>query len=70
MSEHEQYLAEKEKIDQLLSEGYNIYHAVENLDGAFVEFFHLKSGTKKTLHIRTANARKYFSSIFIQQKSS
>lgn len=70
---HRQFLEEKNKIDQLLQQGYYMKQVVENLSGAFVEFA-LKepdsSGTKKpneTLHIQSADARKYFSVLIMQQ---
>ncbi|WP_209124098.1 hypothetical protein [Alkalihalobacillus sp. BA299] len=73
MSEYHQYITEREKIDFLIEQGYRIKAVTENLSGAFVEF-ELKTpditGRKneiERLHIITADARKYFSSIIIQQ---
>ncbi|WP_332633577.1 hypothetical protein [Halalkalibacter flavus] len=73
MAEYQQFIAEREKIDFLIEQGYGIKGVTENLSGAFVEF-ELKepdpSGHKnpiELLHILTADARKYFSSIIIQQ---
>ncbi|MDE5414826.1 hypothetical protein [Alkalihalobacterium chitinilyticum] len=73
MAEYQQFIAEREKIDFLLEQGYMIKGVTENLSGAFVEFELKKpdpSGHKsptERLHILTADARKYFSSIIIQQ---
>ncbi|OLO28180.1 hypothetical protein BTR23_18035 [Alkalihalophilus pseudofirmus] len=73
MSDYQQFISEKEKIDFLIDQGYRIKGVTENLSGAFVEF-ELRipdpSGHKnqlEKLHILTADARKYFSSILIQQ---
>ncbi|MFC0472716.1 hypothetical protein ACFFHM_20085 [Halalkalibacter kiskunsagensis] len=75
MSEYQQFLAEREKIDFLLEQGYQIKAVTENFSGAFVDFELRnpdKAGHKNAverLHIVTAEARKYFSSIIIQQHS-
>ncbi|WP_332698241.1 hypothetical protein [Halalkalibacter lacteus] len=73
MSEYKEFIAEREKIDFLIEQGYQIKAVTENLSGAFVEF-ELKtpdsSGYKEPverLHIKSADARKYFSSIMIIQ---
>ncbi|AEH48413.1 hypothetical protein [Parageobacillus thermoglucosidasius] len=70
---YQEFLAEKEKIDYLIQQGYFIKNVRENLSGAFVEF-ELKrsdsSGKKdstQVLHIQNADARKYFSSLLIRQ---
>jgi hypothetical protein len=67
MSEHQQYLAERDKIDFLIQKGYRINGVTENLDGALVDFLHQKENKIETLQIGTANARKYFSSLLIRQ---
>jgi hypothetical protein len=69
MSEHQQFLDERDKIDFLIQKGYLINNILENLNGSYVDFIH-PDGAKETLHISTANGRKYFSSILIKQKSS
>jgi hypothetical protein len=75
MSEYQEFLAEREKIDFLIEQGYQIKEVRENLSGAFVEFELRtpdKAGHKNAverLHILTADARKYFSSIIIQHNS-
>ena len=75
MSSYSEFLAERDKIDFLVQQGYKIKQVHENLSGAFVEF-HLsstnvseKSNTKETLHILTADARKYFSALLIKQQN-
>ncbi|NBI27961.1 hypothetical protein [Chengkuizengella marina] len=74
MSSYNQYLVEKEKIDALLQRGYKIKNVRENLSGSFVEFElkdiseNRKFENKKTLLVTNADARKYFSSLIIQEK--
>ncbi|RXJ04429.1 hypothetical protein DS745_03320 [Anaerobacillus alkaliphilus] len=71
MSSYNEYIAEREKIDFLIEQGYKIKAVTENLSGAFVEFQQAngESLNVETLHILTADARKYFSGILIQQKT-
>lgn len=72
MSEYQQYLQEREKMDLLIQKGYKIKKVTENLSGAMVEFEKSESQSKETksetLHIVTPNARKYFSVKLIQQR--
>jgi len=72
MSEYQQYLQERDRIDFLIQKGYKIKTIVENLNGAIVEFEKLDDavGEIETLHIETANARKYFAVKLIQQQST
>ncbi|UOY93175.1 hypothetical protein MUG87_03315 [Ectobacillus sp. JY-23] len=56
---YNEFIAEREKIDFLLERGYQIVSVHEDLDGAFVSF--QKAEDRITLHIQTADARKYFS---------
>jgi hypothetical protein len=70
MSEHQQYLDEKAKVDFLIQKGYRINNILENLNGSYVNFIHPKDQSKETLHISTANGRKYFSSILIKQNTT
>lgn len=69
MSDYQQYLKEKEKIAELLQKGFQIKDVLENLNGAFVQFERVGDGEKEieTLHILTAEARKYFSVMIIHQ---
>ncbi|KQL55122.1 hypothetical protein AN964_17475 [Heyndrickxia shackletonii] len=67
MSDYQQYINEKDNIDDFIQKGFLISHVRENLDGAYVEFSHPVEGKKETVLIGTANARKYFSSILIRQ---
>ncbi|AEN87695.1 hypothetical protein C2I27_27850 [Priestia megaterium] len=69
MSSYHEYMAEREKIDFLLQKGFKITAVTENLSGAFVTFERTENNQieQETLHILTADARKYFSSVLIQQ---
>ncbi|MCA0174050.1 hypothetical protein [Bacillus sp. RAR_GA_16] len=74
MREHQQYLIEREKIDYFIDRGYRINGITENLSGAFIEF-NLKDVKtdeilNETLHIQTANGRKYFSALLLKQIQS
>jgi hypothetical protein len=70
LSDYQQYLAEREKIDFLIQKGYCIKGVLENLSGAYLQFE--KGGNEEketeTLHILTAEARKYFAVIMLKQK--
>lgn len=73
MGEHEQYVIEREKIDYFIDRGYKINGVLENLEGAFIEFkmnTDEKEEAIETLHIKTANGRKYFSSLLLKQIQS
>ncbi|MBX9970259.1 hypothetical protein ACFW1J_13340 [Priestia aryabhattai] len=69
MSSYHEYMAEREKIDFLLQKGFKITAVKENLSGAFVRFERTENNQteQEMLHILTADARKYFSSVLIQQ---
>lgn len=67
MSDYQQFLNERDKMDFLIGKGYRIQSVHEHLDGASVEFVHPDKKEKETLLIGTANARKYFSSLLIKQ---
>lgn len=66
MSDYQQFLQERDRIDFLLQNGYKITNITENLSGAFVDFEN-KEKEQETLHIQTADARKYFSVMLIKQ---
>ncbi|MGN1401006.1 MAG: hypothetical protein ACI4XL_05845 [Bacillus sp. (in: firmicutes)] len=72
MSDYQQFIKEKEQIDHLLSEGFTIRYITENLSGAYLEFRRDAAGgmqEMETLHITTADARKYFSVKYIEQQA-
>ncbi|WP_108671014.1 hypothetical protein [Peribacillus acanthi] len=70
MSDYQQFLSERERIDFLIDKGYQIKGVLENLSGAFIEFENasLEQNKTETLQIQTADARKYFSVILIKQQ--
>lgn len=73
MSEHQQFLQEREQIDFLLNKGYQIKTVTESLDGDIVAFEREDSNKEKNIEmvlIQTPNARKYFSVILIQQQTT
>lgn len=73
MSSYVEFFAEKEQIDNLVQQGYQIKGVIENLSGAFVTFELInqnEAGTRsrvQVIQITNADARKYFSSLIIQQ---
>ncbi|MBM7701624.1 hypothetical protein [Metabacillus iocasae] len=69
MSSYQEFIAERDKIDYLIQQGYKIKAVTENLSGAFVQFEKSQGHEKDecVMHILTADARKYFSSIMIHQ---
>lgn len=68
MSDYQQFLNERDKIDYLIQKGYLINDVVENLNGSYVNFFNQDDNKKETVHVGTANARKYFSALLMKQK--
>jgi hypothetical protein len=65
MSEYQEFLAERDKIDFLIQKGFKIERVTENLSGAFVLFKNSENKRSAKLHVKTANARKYFSNLLI-----
>ncbi|MBP2239840.1 hypothetical protein J2Z40_000393 [Cytobacillus eiseniae] len=72
MSDYQTFLQERDQIDYFTQKGYRIKNITENLSGAFVEFEReskeSKEFNKETLHILTADGRKYFSVVLINQQ--
>ncbi|WP_096435195.1 hypothetical protein [Alteribacter populi] len=74
MSSYNEFISERDKIDFLIDQGYQIKAVTENLSGAFVEFEKIKKKQvegkqeTRTLHILNADARKYFSTLIIKQQ--
>ena len=69
MSDYQQFLAERDKIDYFIDKGFRIKNVEENLEGAFL-LLEKRAGADKqeeTLHIKHADSRKYFSSLLIRQ---
>jgi len=68
MSDYQQFLQERDRIDFLLQKGYKIKQVKENLNGALVDFE--KGEHTETLHLATAEGRKYISVKVIQQQKA
>ncbi|MFE7063008.1 hypothetical protein ACFVAD_12740 [Sutcliffiella sp. NPDC057660] len=69
MSDYQQFLAERDKIDYFIDKGFRIKNVEENLEGAFL-LLEKRGGTDKqeeALHIKHADSRKYFASLLIRQ---
>ena len=67
MSDYQQFLDERDKIDFLIQKGFQINGVNEHLNGATVEFVHPSGNVTEILKIGTANARKYFTSLLLKQ---
>lgn len=67
MSDYQQFLNERDKIDYFIGKGYRINAVNEHLNGATVDFLHPNGNVTESLLIGTANARKYFSSLLLKQ---
>ncbi|WP_040208896.1 hypothetical protein [Neobacillus jeddahensis] len=67
MSDYQQFLSERDKIDFLIQKGCQISGVKEHLNGATVDFLHPNGNVTETLLIGTANGRKYFSSLLVKQ---
>ncbi|NOV02212.1 hypothetical protein [Paenibacillus planticolens] len=66
MSEHEQFMLEKRKLDGFAAQKFNIVGVKEDLEGAWLQLEH-PGGETATLHLKTANARKYYATLLIRQ---
>lgn len=67
MSEYQEFLQERDRIDFLIQQGYRIMNVTENLNGAFVDF-EKNETVNETLQILTPDARKYFSVLLLKQQ--
>ncbi|GGA14117.1 hypothetical protein GCM10008018_68800 [Paenibacillus marchantiophytorum] len=67
MSDYEQFQSEKQKLDDFISQQFRIVHVKEDLSGAWLDMQH-PGGETATLHLTTANARKYVAVILIAQE--
>ncbi|WP_066049208.1 hypothetical protein [Robertmurraya korlensis] len=70
MSEYQQYLQERDKIDFFIQKGFTIKSVTETLNGSFVDFVNEQTEEKErvTLHVATAEGRKYFSVMILKQQ--
>ena len=67
MSEYLIVAEEIAKIDALLAQNYKFKSIIEDLEGASVTFICDKKQDEQCLHIKMADARKYFSSKLLEQ---
>ena len=70
MSDHQQFLAERDKVDFFIQKGYRLNAVTEHLNGASVDFLHPDGKQTETILIGTANGRKYFSSLLMKQNQA
>ncbi|MCP3026573.1 hypothetical protein [Halobacillus sp. A5] len=72
MSSYKEFIAEREKIDFLLEQGYIITGVTENLSGSFLEFSYKGSDPdkeeKERIQVLHPDSRKYFSTVLFQQQ--
>lgn len=68
MSSYREFVQERDKIDYYIQKGYRLKGVTENLSGAFLLLESQNGEKQETLHILTADARKYFSSILLMQQ--
>ncbi|MEM5017694.1 hypothetical protein WKH31_15480 [Metabacillus indicus] len=66
MSDYQEYLAERDKMDYYLGKGWKISSVIENLSGAFLVFKD-QDDSEAEMQVKTADGRKYFSAMLIAQ---
>lgn len=67
MSNYDDFLTEKLKIDDLIKKGYTITRTQGTLDGDVVEFENQNDTTQKeTILLRNPDSRKYFTALYIK----
>lgn len=69
MSDYQEYLAERDKMDYYLGKGWKISSVIENLSGAFLVFKD-QDDSEAEMQVKTADGRKYFSAMLIAQAKS
>lgn len=71
MSDYQQYVQERDKIDFFIQKGYRIVKVIEDLNGALISFEKTnklnKNEVSESLRVSTAHGRKYFAVKLIQQ---
>ncbi|OXM87729.1 hypothetical protein [Paenibacillus rigui] len=68
MSAYQQFQAEKEKLDAYAAQQFRITAVQEDLTGTLLTLEH-PGGERVTLRLETADARKYFVSVMLRQKT-
>ena len=56
MSEYQQFLEEKEKVDLYFNAGYEVYSIIESLSGMLVEFASTKIAGEKRIQVLLTTA--------------
>lgn len=67
MAEHPHYISEKQKLDELLEQGYLIDDVKDHLNGSEVLLKRADSTEPTTLQLGNANARKYVTTMLALQ---
>ncbi|MFK3936943.1 hypothetical protein ACI2JA_05430 [Alkalihalobacillus sp. NPDC078783] len=67
MAEYMYYQSEKELIDHLMEDGYDILEIKDHLNGSSVQFVHSEKEDHKYIELGNANARKYVATILSLQ---
>lgn len=68
MSAYQQFQAEKGKLDAYTAQQFRITAVQEDLTGTLLALEH-PGGERVTLRLETADARKYFVSVMLRQKT-
>ena len=67
MAEYMYYQTEKEMIDHLIEDGYDIFEVKDHLNGSSVQFVHSEKADQKYVQLGNANARKYVATMLSLQ---
>ncbi|WP_373895519.1 hypothetical protein [Virgibacillus sp. CBA3643] len=68
MSSYNDFLTEKLQVDDLIKKGYIVINSKGTLDGDVVEFENKTTFDKKTIRLTNADARKYYTTLYIEQQ--
>ncbi|RKQ34688.1 hypothetical protein [Oceanobacillus halophilus] len=68
MSSYQDFLREKQRIDEYVKNGYKITAVVGTLDGDSVELEKENTGEKQSILLRNADARKYITTLLIKRQ--
>ncbi|GAK04009.1 hypothetical protein JCM19037_2380 [Geomicrobium sp. JCM 19037] len=66
MNEYDDYVKEKQEIDDYILRGYQINDVREDLSGALLTLVNA-DGERETLRIGNADARKYFAVLLLDK---
>jgi hypothetical protein len=70
VSDYQLFLQERDRMDFFIQKGFVIKSVTESLSGSFVDFVNEQSEERETvtLHVSTAEGRKYFSVKIVEQQ--